>query len=247
MDTCLSLLVVDDDRDLAETIEDILVGWGHRVTVAHDGEEAVRLFRENPYDLCFMDVRLPGASGVESLLAIRRFRPDAKIVMMTAYAVEDLLARAKDGGAVAVLNKPLGTEDMRLAIDGVRARGVVLVVDDDGDLAETLADALRSAGYSAFVAGDGGRALSAVRERRVDVMVLDVRLPVRSGLEVVQDLRRAGLSMPTVVVTGYPREEQVALEQLRERPVSDVLFKPLDVKRLLAAVESARGGSPDAT
>jgi CheY-like chemotaxis protein len=238
----LRVLVVDDDRDLAETIEDILVGWGHQVTVAYDGEQAVRLFREGSYDLCFMDVRLPGANGVESLLEIRSFRPDAKIVIMTAYAVEDLLARAVDGGAVAVLRKPIGTEDMLRAIAQAGARGVVLVVDDDGDFAENLADALASAGYSAFVARDGGSALSAVRERRVDVMVLDLRLPVRSGLEVCLELTRAGLSVPTVVVTGYPREEESALEQLRAQPVSDVLFKPFEMRRLLAAVESARGG-----
>ncbi len=241
MSASLRVLVVDDDRDLAETIEDILVGWGHHVTVAHDGEQAVRLFRERPYDLCFMDVRLPGRSGVDSLLEIRAFRPEAKIVIMTAYAVEDLLARAVGGGALAVLHKPIATADMLRAIDKAGARGVVLVVDDDGDFAENLAEALEAAGWSAFVARDGGSALAAVRERRVDVMVLDLRLPVRSGLEVCQELTRAGLSVPTVVVTGYPREEQGALEALRAEAVTEVLFKPLDVGRLLQAVDTAHG------
>jgi CheY-like chemotaxis protein len=240
---CLKVLVVDDDRDLAETIEDILVGWGHEVTVAWDGEQAVRLFRDASFDLCFMDVRLPGANGVESLLEIRRFRPEAKIVIMTAYSVDELLARAVDGGALAVLHKPLGVEDMARAIEKAGARGLVLVVDDDGDFADNLSDALVSEGYSALVVRDGASALSVLQARRVDVMVLDLRLPVRSGLEVCQELTRSGLAVPTVVVTGYAREEQQALAALRAQRVSDVLLKPLDVRQLLKAVEGARGGA----
>ena len=236
----LSVLVVEDDRDLAETLEDILRGWGHEVTLAHDGEQAVRLFRDAAFDLCFMDVRLPGSSGVDSLLEIRRFRPDARIVIMTAYGVEDVVARANAGGALAVLHKPLGADDILAAIEKARVRGVVLVVDDDGDFAGCLQDALRAAGRSAVVVRDGDSALAAVRQHAVDVMVLDLRLPVRSGLEVCQELKRAGLSVPTVIVTGYPREEAGAIAALREQQVSDVLVKPVDVRSLLRAVDEAR-------
>jgi two-component system, NtrC family, response regulator HydG len=244
MSACLRVLVVDDDHDLAETIEDILSGWGHEVTVAHDGEQAVRLFREGPFDLCFMDVRLPGVNGVDSLLEIRRFRPEAKIVIMTAYSVEDLLARAVDGGAMAVLHKPLATEAILEAIEQAGARGVVLVVDDDGDFAESLKEALWSAGYSAVIARDGGSVLATLQGQRVDVMVLDLRLPVRSGLEVCQELKRAGLAVPTVVVTGYASEEAGAIEALKAHQVSDVLVKPVDVRALLRAVDDARRQAP---
>jgi CheY-like chemotaxis protein len=201
----------------------------------------VRLFREVSFDLCFMDVRLPGANGVESLLRIRRFRPEAKIVIMTAFSVEHLLAEAVAGGALEVLSKPFATADLLRAIAKADARGVVLVVDDDGDFAEGLADALGAAGHAALAVGDGESALAALRERRVEVMVIDLRLPVRSGLEVCRELRRTGLDVPTVVVTGYPREEAAAIEALRSDAVRDVLVKPIDLPRLLAAVESARG------
>ena len=241
MSAGLRLLVVEDDRDLAETLEDILRGWGHAVTLAHDGEQAVRLFRDASFDLCFMDVRLPGSSGVDSLLEIRRFRPDARIVIMTAYGVEDVVARATTGGALAVLHKPLGADDLLAAIEKARLHGVVLVVDDDGDFADCVQDALRSAGYSALVVRDGDSALAALRERAVDVMVLDLRLPVRSGLEVCQELKRAGRNVPMVIVTGYPREEAGAIAALRGQLVSDVFVKPVDVPALLRAVDEARG------
>lgn len=244
MSSHLKVLVVDDDRDLAETIEDILTGWGHDVTVAHDGERAVALFRERQFDLCFMDVRLPGANGVDSFLEIRRLRPQARVVIMTGFSVEDLLARAVDGGAVAVLHKPLEVADILRAVEGVGARGVVLVVDDDADFAESLKEALLAAGYSARVAHDGGTALAELKAGAVDVMVLDLRLPGTSGLDLCRDLARAGQSLPTIVVTGYPLEEAAAIEALKEHDVTDVLVKPIDVSALLRAIDDAKGQPP---
>lgn len=236
----IRVLVVDDDPDLAETIEDILTGWGHHVTVAHDGERAVQLFSDRPFDLCFMDVKLPGANGVDCFLEIRRRRPEAKVVMMTAYGVEDLLARATAGGALAVLHKPLDVKDILRAIERVGTRGVVLVVDDDEDFAESLAEALRAAGYSTLVACDGDRALEGARDGSVEVMVLDLRLPGLSGLGVYQELRRAGLAVPTVVVTGYPQEEAATLHVLKALDIRGVMVKPVDIRALLRVVEEVR-------
>jgi two-component system, NtrC family, response regulator HydG len=243
MSSHLEVLVVDDDRDLAETIQDILTGWGHHVTVAHDGERAIALFRDREFDLCFMDVRLPGQNGVESFLEIRRLRPEAKVVIMTGYSIEDLLARAVGSGALEVLHKPLEVAEILRAVERVGGRGVVLVVDDDGDFAESLKETLLGAGYSALLAHDGGTALAKLRDGTVDVMVLDLRLPVRSGLEVCQELARAGRAVPTIVVTGYPREEAAAIEALKSN-VSDVLVKPVDLRALLQAVDQARGQPP---
>lgn len=239
MSARLKVLIVDDDRDLAGTIEDIVAGRGHEVTVAFDGESAVRLFREQAFDLCFMDVKLPGANGVDSLQQIRRLHPAAKVVMMTAYSVEDLLGRAVSLGAVAVLHKPLHVREILRQIEKVGPRGVVLVVEDDDDFAVSLEEALAEAGYKTLRASDGDGALAEIERRPVDVMVLDLRLPARSGLEVFQELRRRGRAVPTVVVTGYPREEAAAVEALQVQQVASVLVKPIDLAALLRIVDEA--------
>jgi len=236
----LRVLVVDDDWDFAETIEDILTGWGHDVTVAHDGEQAVRLFNERAFDLCFMDIKLPGANGVDCFLEIRRFRPRARVVLMTGYGVEDLLARAVAGGALAVLHKPVAVEDLLGAVEKAGVRGVVLVVDDDSDLADSLTEALQVAGYSTLVAPDGDRALEEVRSHAVDAMILDLRLPARSGLDVCRELKRAGLAVPTVIITGYAQEEAAALDILRTLDVRGVMAKPVDLRALLRVVDEVR-------
>jgi len=236
----LRVLVVDDDRDLAQTIEEILVSRGHTVRVAYDGETAVRLYERENFDLCFMDVALPGENGVDSFLSIRRVRPEARVVMMTGFSVEKQLSRAVEAGALAVLHKPLDIYEILRVLDEAASRGVVLIVEDDADLAESLCEALSTAGYSTLVARDGGAALERMRARPVDVMILDLRLPAMSGLEIYLELKRRQLAVPTVVVTGYPIEERAAIEELKAHRVKKVLEKPVDIAHLIRAVEEAR-------
>ena len=63
--------MVDDDRDFADSLADALRLDGHQVDVVLSGERAAENFRRSGYDLTFMDVKLPGKSGVERLLEMR--------------------------------------------------------------------------------------------------------------------------------------------------------------------------------
>ena len=63
-------------------------------------------------DIAFFDVRMPGMNGVESLLEILRFKPDARVVMMTAYSVQELLDEAVENGAIGVLHKPVEAQEV---------------------------------------------------------------------------------------------------------------------------------------
>jgi CheY-like chemotaxis protein len=92
--TGLDILVVDDDRDFAEMLGEVLELHGHSVEVAFTGEQAVARFRDRNYDVAIMDVRLPGRNGAESLSAIRETKPLARVIMMTGYSMEHLLRNA---------------------------------------------------------------------------------------------------------------------------------------------------------
>ncbi len=72
------ILVIDDDRDHADSIVDILMMRGHAVEAAFSGESGVEIFREGYFDLVFMDVKLPGMNGVETFFEFKKIRPDAR-------------------------------------------------------------------------------------------------------------------------------------------------------------------------
>jgi CheY-like chemotaxis protein len=100
------MLIVDDDRDMAESIADLVEIRGYEADLAASGPEAIAKFQECDYDMAFMDVRMPGMNGIECLLEILKLKPNAKVVMMTAYSVEQLLNKALMNGAAGILYKP---------------------------------------------------------------------------------------------------------------------------------------------
>ena len=105
----LSVMIVDDDRDLAEGLAELLEIHGYTVAVAGNGREAVERFRDQDYDMTFMDVRMPVMNGVDSFFEIRKIKPEAKIVLMTGFK-EEIVGKALDAGAMGLLNKPFGVE-----------------------------------------------------------------------------------------------------------------------------------------
>ena len=115
----LRIFIVDDDVDFAEALAEIIKAEGYDVECAHTGAEAVARFRENDFDIAFMDVKLPDMNGVESLFEIRRLKPDAKVMMMTGFSVEELLQQAVEGGAFGVLHKPFEPTELLAAIEAM--------------------------------------------------------------------------------------------------------------------------------
>ena len=106
-----SVMIVDDDVDLAESLADMLALQGHSVQVAANGQEAVERHRQGSFDITFMDVRMPVMNGVDSFIAIRALRPHAKIVLMTGNE-ESIVARALAAGALGLLTKPFRIEEL---------------------------------------------------------------------------------------------------------------------------------------
>jgi len=98
------VLVVDDEAGMRETLVDILEGAGYEVAAAPDGNAALASVEDAAFDVVLMDIRMPGPDGVTVLQ--RMGPPPPRVIMMTAYAVEDQLRQAIDAQAFAVVHKP---------------------------------------------------------------------------------------------------------------------------------------------
>jgi DNA-binding response OmpR family regulator len=119
----------------------------------------------------------------------------------------------------------------------------ILVVDDEPQIAEIASDYLRLAGFDVLVAGDGVRALDAVRGRRPDLVVLDLGLPKLDGLEVARTIRRES-DLPIIMLTARVEED----DRLRglEVGADDYITKPFSPRELVARVKAVlRRTRPD--
>ncbi len=118
----MRILIAEDETIIRLDVRTLLEKAGHEVVAeARDGEEAVALAAEHDPDLIVMDVRMPHLDGIEAARQISNRRP-VPIVMLTAYAEEDLVTRASEAGAFAYLVKPFREVDLLPALNTARAR-----------------------------------------------------------------------------------------------------------------------------
>ena len=116
------------------------------------------------------------------------------------------------------------------------SRTTVLVVEDDPALLATLEFNLETAGYQALTASDGATALDIRRSHDVDLIILDLSLPVMGGMQVCKALRDAGDIVPIIMLTAW-HEEQQRVDGLQSG-ADDYVTKPFSVRELMARIES---------
>ena len=115
-----TVLVVDDEPGMRETLTDILEDAGYAVVVASDAETALAAFRREPVDVVVMDVRMPGRDGVSVLQEMNG--PPPNVIMMTAYAVEERWREAMASRAYAMVHKPFQARYLLSLVEGAVGR-----------------------------------------------------------------------------------------------------------------------------
>ena len=102
-----NILLVDDNVSLTRILSLILGRKGYEVNTVETGFEAIDLIKEKPYDIIFMDIKMPVMDGVETFKKIKKIRSDAVVMIMTAFSVKDLVQEVMQEGAYDIIYKPL--------------------------------------------------------------------------------------------------------------------------------------------
>jgi DNA-binding NtrC family response regulator len=105
-----SLLIVDDDEDMLETLTDILQEKGYRTETAKTGEKAIAKAKENFFDIALIDIRLPDIPGIELLRTFRKNHPTMMNIIITGHATLQNAVDAVNMGANAYIIKPIDHE-----------------------------------------------------------------------------------------------------------------------------------------
>jgi CheY-like chemotaxis protein len=106
------VLVVDDNRDAAESLAELVAAFGHEVEIAHDGPTALARARATRHDFVLCDIGLPGMSGYDVARALRSSSDGALLVAVTGYALPEDRERAAQAGFDAHLAKPPDPEEL---------------------------------------------------------------------------------------------------------------------------------------
>ena len=137
-----SVLVVDDDQDLAEMLGIVLNGAGIEVDLVSRGDEVMDVFRNNPPDLVLLDLMLPGLDGIEVCRQIRAFSIRVPIVMLTAKGDTHDVVLGLEAGADDYMVKPFKPSELvarirtRLRRNSSELSGILLLADIAIDISE---------------------------------------------------------------------------------------------------------------
>lgn len=232
------ILVVDDNIDFCENITDILRLKGFKVAMAHDGYRAFEMVKDDNFDLVLMDVKMPRMNGVEAFRRLKNIRPEIPVIMMTAYTVENLMREALREGAYGAFYKPINMEVLLCSIEQAFRKGAfIMVVDDDRNLCTNLRDLLTEKGYRVKLAEDGKTAVQKVRENKLDIILLDMKLPEMNGLQTYLSIRELRPDVVVILITGLPGEMGDITKQALDKNALLCLEKPLDINNLLKLLE----------
>lgn len=230
-------LVVDDNREFAENLAEILTDAGDEVAVAVDGPTAVELARARRFDAVLTDMRMPLMGGAEVVHEIRRVDPGVPALVITAHVQDDAIEAARREGLLAVLPKPTDIPALLRLLALARRDGLVVVVEDDRPLSDNLCEALRARGFAAVTTA------SVLETERLGPVrpfcaVVDLRLPGDPDGAAMLRLAAKYPGLPMIVVTGWHEAPPL--------PPEDYFTKPFSTPALLEAVERlhrGRGGA----
>jgi signal transduction histidine kinase/DNA-binding response OmpR family regulator/HPt (histidine-containing phosphotransfer) domain-containing protein/CHASE3 domain sensor protein len=260
----LRVLVVDDNASAREILQEPLSTLASRVDAVASGKEAIAAIRErdatDPYDIVFMDWRMPGMDGLQ---ASRHIKSDETlghrpaIVLVTAFGREEVREEAErlqlDGFLLKPVTKSMivdtlvnvfadGGEDLRGAAEGQQAslRGARILVTEDNEINQQIAvELLEGVGATVTVANNGREAvemLSGPGQPPFDVVLMDLQMPEMDGYQATARLRSDSrlAALPIIAMTAHATVEE--RQRCLAAGMNDHVAKPIDPAALFEAV-----------
>ncbi|GAB4501802.1 MAG: hypothetical protein Fur0035_13460 [Anaerolineales bacterium] len=252
------VLVVDDHPGTAATLARALSQLGKHLEVlaAHSGEDALELTRDKPVDILITDMMMTGINGLELIEKLQTHpggRPSFTM-LVTAYDVPGLKITAHRLKVNEILIKPVRPERVcQIVSEAVQQLGAetpeaddeakpaakILIADDLPDNISLLVRYLKNEGYLCSFAADGEQALTKIRAEMPDLILLDMNMPVKDGLQTLQEIRSdpAISHLPVIILTAA-RIEPMDMQLALNIGADDYVTKPFDRRELLARIRT---------
>ena len=248
----LRILVVDDNRDAAESLAMLLTAMGNNVHTAHDGEEGVAAAGMFRPDVVLCDIGLPKLNGYEACRQMKEQAWDKKMILIavTGWGQDEDRRKSEEAGFDHHLVKPVDLNDLinLLLVDPklshtptVKSGPLrVLVVDDMRDARHMLSTLLKASGHDVQTASDGLTALSVALDFQPNVVLMDNSMPGMSGLEVAKQMRLEPKLNDAILIALTGHGDEGDRQRSLEAGFDHHLVKPANIKVIREIMGSIR-------
>ena len=246
MDHC-SVLIIEDEESARRQVAKLVKKEGFEVMEAEDGAMGLALFTEHRPDIIITDLSLPKMDGLELIHMVRRLSPHVQIILMTAFGGDDAALEALKSGVLDYLKKPIDIDALIVALGRAKEKvdqqrstsrfPSVLLAEDEAVTRDRLARLLEGEGWRVFKAGDGEEALKLFQDEKIDIAMLDIRMPKKDGLTVLKEMRNISDDFEAIILTGFGSED-AAIQAMRSGAIN-FIRKPIDIEYLIVSLEKA--------
>lgn len=231
------VLIVEDDISTRNLLMKFIAKEGFEVVEAADCRDGFeKIEREKP-DIVITDFKMPQGSGLDIIRAAKKAVTGAQAILVTAFGEVDTAILALREGVIDYIKKPIDLEELASALGLAREKvaeykkhvpfPVILIAEDDEATRVSLAKEFSKNDWKVMEAKDGEDALRVFKGTRVDVAVLDIKMPHKDGLEVLHQMRKLTSDFEAIMVTGYGDEDSV-IKALKDGAINFVK-KPIDI------------------
>lgn len=204
-----SVLVIDDDPHARELLKRHLESEGYHVISVDNGKDGIELAKSWKPSLITLDVMMPEMDGWEVLKELKASNKTEKIPVVMISIVGDK-AMGTSLGAVDHLSKPVDRNRLKSAVLKYALRGNALVIDDEQNARDIASKSLQAIGWEAITAENGKDGLEKFNDNNIDLILLDIMMPIMDGFEFLNNLRHLanGRNVPVIVLTAKDLSEQ---------------------------------------
>jgi len=237
-----TILVIDDHPHAVSLMREILEEAGYQVLAAYDGEQGFRMAKEHMPLAITLDIMMPNKDGWQVLHALKNDQQthDIPVILVT---VVDQKALGYQLGATDYLVKPLNADNLLTSLTRIanrNQRSRLLVVDDDPNVHEIIAQLLEDSSYEIRTVSDGAKAIAVAQTDPPDIILLDLIMPNMDGFGVIEELRKNPRTseIPIVILTAKSLSA-VEEKSLEQRIFTVIQKQGMQGEALLKTISSA--------
>jgi two-component system response regulator HydG len=231
MPNTFKILVVDDNRSLAEALGDVLEAKGYIPSLAFDGAQAVEKVKQERFDCVLMDIRMPRLSGVDAFKEMKTLAPSTPVILMTAYSVQGLIEEARAEGALAILEKAVALQKILGIVDELKGVSSVLIADPQPD--STLVESLTFLGARVAVATTAREAINTAAGGTHDVVLLSAEIQGLTSPGSIALFKRCDPKCLIILMSANPNEDHGPY-------IFAALQKPFKINDVVSLLEYVR-------
>lgn len=205
MTTKTTILLVDDEPQFLESVAERVRLKGFNVLTAENGAQALETAAAHHVHLAVVDLKLPDMQGLVVITKLKELQPDIKTILLTGFGDAKLEQATKSLNSTYFEKQDMG--GFWDFIKRFTKLPTALLVDDEPEFLDTLAERVRLKGFSVLTAANGEEALKLAQEEDVDFAVVDLKLPDMDGLVVITKLKEIQPRTKTILLTGYGTEK----------------------------------------